>query len=113
MTRDDCPAHISSLFSFPCFFLCRTPVVCALSARESLYYTWDDPQAKKVIKWDFPSAKVHNRKPVDVSKVGRIRHSKGCGLMRDILAFIGFAVCKLGIVLFQYLCYLVVCLFCV
>ena len=44
-----------------------------LSARESLYYTWDDPLGKKAIRWDFPAAKIHKKKkkPISVTKVRR------------------------------------------
>lgn len=52
---------------------CRNAaVVRTLSARESLYYTWDDTVGKKVIQWNFPAAKVHNRKAINVTKVRRL-----------------------------------------
>ena len=42
-----------------------------LAPREVLNYTWDDPDGKKKLRWNFPSAiKIHNCKPIEVIKVG-------------------------------------------
>ena len=41
-----------------------------LAPREVLNYTWDDPEGKKFIRWNFPSAtKIRNRKVIEVIKV--------------------------------------------
>ena len=44
--------------------------VHTLAPCEILNYTWDDPEGKKMIRWNFPSAiKIRNRKPIEIVKV--------------------------------------------
>ena len=65
----------TSLVHKPPVYLIRSPkaVVHTLAPREMLNYTWDDPEGKKVICWNFPSvAKIHNRKPIEIIKVNII-----------------------------------------
>jgi hypothetical protein len=50
----------------------RSPkaIVHTLAPREVFNYTWDDPEGKKMIRWNFPSAiKIRNRKPIEIVKV--------------------------------------------
>ena len=66
---------IRTLLEFVSLFHCdniRSPkaIVHTLASREILNYTWDDPEGKKMIRWNFPSAiKIRNRKPIEIVKV--------------------------------------------
>ena len=62
-------------------------VIHTVSARESLYYTWDDSQGKKAIKWNFPAAKVHHRKPVNVTQVSTAQSGAYIHCGKGLLVF--------------------------
>ena len=60
-----------NLYTIMIYFV-RSPkaIVHTLAPREVLNYTWDDPEGKKMIRWNFPSAiKISNRKPIEIVKV--------------------------------------------
>lgn len=47
----------------------QTPVHI-LNPGESMFYTWDNPLERKVLRWGIVGARVKEAKPIRVNKVG-------------------------------------------
>lgn len=55
---------------FLALYRSQLAIVHTLQPGEMMYYTWDDPSAKKGIRWKLQGVgKVSNCKPIDINKV--------------------------------------------